>query len=292
MNKIIRNILIFCQVLCCSFIYSQAQDYAVTKSIYDQFDRLETVSSGAKIELKVGESVAIFSDTDAIVDRYDSAFDGAYLNAAYVYFSDGTTNNSTDSKYIKISHVAPKDDINALYGLKPTSGYINMKIYYVIAYLDSKGTTRIASGEYPFKVKVIGENGEGSAALKEVSLPKEITIRELYDYLLTPTIKPADAITTYRWNTTDQGVAFTLSGETAIELGQGKYSSENVSLYISEKDCCIRARKAGTAIVTVTTDEGLKASVKVNVIPSEIPASDILDVVYDINDLVEDSLKR
>ena len=292
MNLFMKKILILCLILFYPVIHALAQDSVVTRSIADQFDRVEKVGSGAKIELKVGESIAIYIDTDAVVDRYDSAFDGAYLNAAYLFFSDGTTTNSRDSKYVKISHVAPKDDVNALYALKPTQGYIDMQIYYVIAYWDSRGTTRVADGEYYFKVKVVGENGEGSSSLQELSLPEEITIHEWYDYMLTPVVKPEDAVTTYVWDTTDQGVAFTLSGDTAIELGQGKYFSENVSLYMTGKDCCIRARNAGTAVVTVTTDEGLKASVKVNVVPSEISKADVMEVVDDIYSIVEDSLKR
>ena len=90
----------------------------------------------------------------------------------------------------------------------------------------------------------------------------------------------------------DQGVAFALSGETAIESGHGKYFSENVELYVTEKDCVIRARDAGVATVTVTTDEGLTASVKVNVIPFEIHNADINYILEDIYSIVEDSLKR
>lgn len=272
-------------------VHGFAQEPA-TKSIYDQFDRLLKVGSGDRIELKVGEFIGIYSDTDDIVNRYDATFDGAYLNSAHVYFSDGTTNNSTDSKYIQISHTNPKEDLNGLYGLKPTSGYVDMIIYYVIVYWDSKGREHLASGQYTFKVKVVGKNGEGSSVLKKISLPNEITIREYYDYLLTPTIEPADAVTGYTWKSSDQGVAFALSGKTAIELGQGKYSSENVELYMTEKDCCIRARNAGVATVTVTTDEGLTASVKVNVIPFEIHNGDINDILEDIYSIVEDSLKR
>lgn len=263
-----------------------------TKSIYDQFDRLLKVGSGDKIELKVGEFIGIYSDTEDIVKRYDTAFDGAYLNSVHVYFSDGTTNNSTDSKYIKISHTDPEYDLNGLYGLKPTSGYVDMILYYVIGYLDSKGRDRLASGQYSFKVKVVGENGEGNSVVKKISLPNEITIREYYDYLLTPTIEPADAVTGCTWKSSDQGVAFVLSGETAIESGHGKYSSENVELYVTEKDCIIRARDAGVATVTVTTDEGLTASVKVNVIPFEIHNADINYILEDIYSIVEDSLKR
>ena len=263
-----------------------------TKSIYDQFDRLLKVGSGDKIELKVGEFIGIYSDTEDIVKRYDTAFDGAYLNSVHVYFSDGTTNNSTDSKYIKISHTDPEYDLNGLYGLKPTSGYVDMILYYVIGYLDSKGRDRLASGQYSFKVKVVGENGEGNSVVKKISLPNEITIREYYDYLLTPTIEPADAVTGCTWKSSDQGVAFVLSGETAIESGHDKYSSENVELYVTEKDCIIRARDAGVATVTVTTDEGLTASVKVNVIPFEIHNADINYILEDIYSIVEDSLKR
>ena len=61
---------------------------------------------------------------------------------------------------------------------------------------------------------------------------------------------------------------------------------------MTEKDCCIRARNAGVATVTVTTDEGLTASVKVNVIPFEIHNGDINDILEDIYSIVEDSLKR
>ena len=263
-----------------------------TKSIYDQFDRLLKVGSNDKIELKVGEFVGIYSDTEDIVERYDAAFDGAYLNSVHVYFSDGTTNNSTDCKYIKISHTNPEYDLNGLYGLKPTSGYVDMILYYVIRYWDSKGRDRLASGQYSFKVKVVGENGEGNSVVKKISLPNEITIREYYDYLLTPTIEPADAVTGCTWKSSDQGVAFALSGETAIESGYGKYFSENVELYVTEKDCIIRARDAGVATVTVTTDEGLTASVKVNVIPFEIHNADINHILEDIYSIVEDSLKR
>lgn len=263
-----------------------------TKSIYDQFDRTLKVGSGDKIELKVGEFIGIYSDTEDIVKRYDTAFDGAYLNSVHAYFSDGTTNNSAGSKYIKISHTDPEYDLNGLYGLKPTSGYVDMILYYVIGYLDSKGRDRLASGQYSFKVKVVGENGEGNSVVKKISLPNEITIREYYDYLLTPTIEPADAVTGCTWKSSDQGVAFVLSGETAIESGHGKYSSENVELYVTEKDCIIRARDVGVATVTVTTDEGLTASVKVNVIPFEIHNADINHILEDIYSIVEDSLKR
>lgn len=290
MKYLIKTVIAFV-ILCCAFVYSSAQESAV-KSVYDQYDRLEEVSSGEKIELKVGESIAIFSDTDDIVDRYDSAFEGAYLNAAYVFYSDGTANNVNDSKYVTISHVDPKNDINALYGVKPTSGYIDMMIYYVIAYWDSKGTTHLASGEYAFKVKVVGENGEGAVALEKLSLPEEITIREWYDYLLTPTIEPLDAAASLSWTTSDSGVAFVLPGYTAIELGQGKYFSENVSLYVTERDCCIRAREAGTAVVTVTSDDGQTASLRVNVVPYEIHKADVMDLVDDIYTSVKSSLYR
>lgn len=290
MKSFIKLLLSVSIILNVAVLQGFAQDPQV-KSVYDQFDRLETVSPGEIIEMKVGESLGVFSDTDDIVDRYDSSFEGAYLEAAYLFFSDGTTNHS-DSKYVSISHTAPKDDINALYALKPTPGYIDMIIYYVIAYFDKKGTTRVASGDYSFKVKVVGNDGGGSASLQNLSLPEEITIREFYDYLLTPTIKPLDAVTTYEWKSSDQGIAFTLAGDTAIELGQGQYFSENVSLYVTEKDCCIRARNEGTATVTVTTAEGLTASVKVKVIPSEISKADVMDVVDEIYNIVEDSLSR
>lgn len=290
MKSFIKFILSISIIMYLTVIHGFAQSPQV-KSVYDQFDRLEKVSPGEKIELKVGESLGIFSDTDDIVDRYDSTYEGAFLNAAYLFFTDGTTTHS-DSKYVSISHTAPKDDINALYALKPTPGYIDMIIYYVIAYYDKRGTTHVASNQYSFKVKVVGNNGDGSASLQNLSLPEEITIREWYDYFLTPSIKPLDAITTYEWQSSDQGVAFTLSGDTAIELGKGKYFSENVSLYMTEKDCCIRARNEGTAIVTVTTAEGLTASVKVNVIPSEISKADVMDVVDEIYNIVEDSLSR
>ena len=289
--RLFRKFLMICFLLSCPVMSGFAQGPAV-KSVTDQFDRLEIVSAGEKIDLKVGESIAIYSDTDAAVDRYDSAFDGAYLNAAYVFYSDGTSNNPNDSKYIRISHVDPKSDINALYALKPTSGYIDMMIYYVIAYWDAKGVTHVAHGEYTFKVRVLPKNGDGAGALKKLSLPKEITIRERYDYLLTPTMEPNNAVASFNWSTTDSGVAFVLAGETALELGQGKYFSENVSLYVTERDCCIRAREAGTATVTVTTDEGLSASVKVNVIPYDIHKADIIDIVDEIYSAVKSSLNR
>ena len=83
-----------------------------------------------------------------------------------------------------------------------------------------------------------------------------------------------------------------MAGYDAIDLGKGKYFSENVSLYISENDCCIRARDEGTATVTVTTEEGLTASVRINVIPYDIRKADIMDVVDNIYDVVKDSFKR
>ena len=283
-NFLIESMAVL-MTLCSYMIAGHAQETAVKSG------RLEKVGSGAKIELKVGETVSIYSDTDDIVDYYDAAFDGAYLNAAYVFFSDGTTTHS-DSKYVRISHTNPQYDLNELHGLKPTPGYVDLQYYYVIAYWDSRGTTRIASGEYPFKVKVVGENGEESSSLQKLSLPEEITIYERHDYLLTPSIKPSDAVTKYYWDSSDQSVVFTLAGDTAIELGQGKYFSENVSLYVSEKDCFLRARDPGTATVTVTTDEGLKASVKVNVIPYELHKYDLIELVDDIFSIVDESLNR
>lgn len=286
----IKRFLSASLALCLPSVCGFAQSLEV-KSVFDQFDKAEKVSSGEKIELKVGESIAIYSDTEAIVDRYDAAFEGAYLTAAYVFFSNGST-QSDDSKYIRISQVAPTDDINALYALKPTPGFIDMMIYYSITYYDARGTKRIASGDYPFKVKVVAGEGGGSSSLRQLSLPKEITIREWYDYLLIPTMKPSDAVTSLTWKSDDQGVAFTLAGYDAIDLGKGKYFSENVSLYMSENDCCIRARDEGTATVTVTTEEGLTASVRINVIPYDIRKADIMDVVDNIYDVVKDSFKR
>ena len=257
------------------------------KSSHNDVDRLLKVSSGDKIELKVGEVLGIYSDTDDVVDRYDRVYEGAYLNSAHVYFSDGVANSNPNSKYILINHADPKNDFNTLTGVKPTSGYVDMMIYYVVAYFDKKGTIRLASGQYYFQVKVVGKNGEEATKLKKLSLPKEITIIENSDYLITANVEPSDADVNLAWTSSDEDVAYALAGTTILERGGTLFFSDNVSLYVTERDCCIQARYPGTATLTVTADDGVSASIKVNVIPSVVKMSDATDKMWDIYDEVK-----
>ena len=239
-----RRLLIASVFLCLSVLSVVAQDVDV-RANYDRYDRLLKVSQGDKIDLKVDELVGIYSDTDDIVDRYDAAFNGAYLERAYVFFSDGTVTKTPDNKYIRINLDSPSEDLNSLCGLKPTSGYIDMKIYYVITYYDKKYTPRIASGEYGFKVRVVNENGEAAKPLQSISLPEKVSVGRGLHYLLTPTIKPEGAAAALTWSSSDNSIVY----------------------IVPDSDVYILGRKEGVAVVTVTTDDGKQASTEVTVKP-------------------------
>lgn len=250
---------------------SYAQDI-VSKASFDDIDRTVTAKANSKIDLKVGELLGVYSDTDDIVERYNSTFEGASLRIAYVYFIDGKPGTSSYNKYITVNHLEPEIGLSTLYGLKPTGDYIDMVFYYTIEYITKDGRIRLASGDYSFKVKVVDEKGEGAKPLKKISLPKEINVKDGYNYLITPKTQPENAYAHYTWSTSDSDIVFIISGT----------------------DCCITARKEGKATVTVKADNGLEASTTVNVLPEPKVLSgwDASNMVWDIKEIVEDALDR
>lgn len=244
MGALIKRFLFATFILCFGLVDGFAQAPEV-KSLSDEVDRLLKVSSGDKIELKVGEKLGVYSDTEDVVDRYASLYEGAYLEAAFVYFSDGKGNSNPNSKYVSIDNRDPKSDFNILNGIKPTSGYIDMMIYYVITYFDKRGRTYVDSNEYYFKVKVVGADGDEGVALQKLSLPSKVSVGKGLHYLLTPSVKPEGADPAFTWTTSDSQIVH----------------------IVPDSDVYIYGRKEGVATVTVTADNGMQASTEVHVLP-------------------------
>ena len=258
MKRVLFILILFCSM----FLDGIAQDV----------DRLLKVGSGDKIELKVGEVVGIYSDVDDIVDRYDSAYEGAWLEAAYVFFSDGKANTNPNGEYIQINHVNPGEDFNTICGLKPTSSYIDMKIYYVITYYDKRGTKHPVSGDYYFKVKVVGEGGKDSGPLKSISLPSKVSVGRGLHYKLTPSLKPEGASASFKWKTSDSRIVH----------------------IVPDSDVYIYGKNEGVATVTVTADNGMSTTTEVHVLPEPeiIKDYDFIGTFYSLTRGVTKALKR
>ncbi len=102
-----------------------------------------------------------------------------------------------------------------------------------------------------------------------VSLPNRVTILKGYSKTITPTVYPSESSTTFEWSSSDTSVVTVYSGT-------------------------IKGKKAGTATITVTTENGKTAEcvVYVKSVPSELEYCNVANRSNVIDSLVKRSLKN
>lgn len=234
---------------------ANAQSVPDTKSYEYDADRTITVEYMDKIDIRVGEVVNVYCDNAELTSSFwDSDMSSCWIDHAWVFHSNGTSNNHPNSKYLLINHTDPSIGLSTLIGVAPTEGYIMMEMYYSISWRYPGSRVYVAQDDYPFQVRVY------SVTPKTVSIKNDLLLREGGSEVLIPTVTPKDAMTEYTW------------------------MSDNEDVVIVDENGKLTALKTGHAIVTVQTDNGLTASCLVTVAPAPtnivLPENIILSTGY------------
>lgn len=249
-----RNVyLLGLSVLIAGNMYGQA--LPETKS-YESADRTIRVANGEKVELRVGEVVDVYCDSDDIVNSFwESSMSACWVDHAWVFHSGGKGNDHPNNRYITLSHIDSSIGLTRIYALEPTDGFISMEMYYSLSWRYPGSRIYVLQDEYYFKLKVYAIHP------KSVSLSEEtVRLSEGKSVVLTPSLTPSDAYTKYTW------------------------SSDNEEVATVDEDGEVYAEGEGSAMITVTTGNGLTASCEVRVLPApdqvSLPAEVRLYVGY------------